>query len=157
MSTNQPDDAALAGAVNDDELAIQATLMTVLGAFQTGEAAGIGALFTRDADWTNAFGTRLTGGVAVEEYLLGLFADASFSAGKLAGAPEVSVKQLGEDVVVAHVTTTIVGQLTEAGETLGDRTTNSLHILHRQPDGRWLITTQLFADARTETTYRAHK
>ncbi|QGH69006.1 DUF4440 domain-containing protein [Pseudactinotalea sp. HY158] len=135
--------------------AIGSTLMTVLTAFSTGTAAGISAHYTADADWTNAFGTRLSGGAAVEDYLVGLFANERFAAGELAGPPEVSIQALADGVAVAHIVTVIEGQQVHDGSQLGTRTTNSLHILLRQESGDWKIATQIFADARTETTHVA--
>lgn len=146
--------AAAPADLSKDEEAIKSTLMGVLQSIRTGNAEGLAELYTDDADFTNAFGTRLTGGPAIEEYMTGLYANEHFAAGELVGEPEVSVRPLGEGAVVAHVRTTIVGQETQDGGQLGERDTNSLHILEKQADGAWLIAVQMFADARTESTYK---
>jgi hypothetical protein len=70
------------------------------------------------------------------DYLRGLFADGNFDR--------------GEPVLVsAHLR--IKGQGLVGGGTL-DRDNFSLRALQRQADGSWLIVSEMFQDANTETT-----
>jgi ketosteroid isomerase-like protein len=86
-------------------------------------------------------------------YLAGLFADVHFGAGRLAGAPQVSIRPVTDDVVVARTYVEIAGQQTADGKELPNRRNHSLKVLARQPDGRWLIVSEIYMDARDETTY----
>jgi ketosteroid isomerase-like protein len=114
-----------------DMSAIGQTLRALQTAFQTRNADLLRDVYTADADWTNAFGTTLSG----------------------RNAPQVSVREVTPDVVVAKTCVEIAGQQTAAGKTLPIRRNHSLKVLGRQGDGRWLIGSEMYMDARDETTY----
>jgi len=136
-----------------DAAAIERTLRTLQGAFQSRNASLLREVYVADADWTNAFGTTLSGRDAIVTYLTGLFADAHFDAGRLAGPPQVSIRPVSDDVVVTKIYVEIVGQQTTDGRELPKRRNHSLKVLARQGDGRWLIVSEIYMDARDETTY----
>jgi uncharacterized protein (TIGR02246 family) len=138
-----------------DALAIEHTLRTLQIAFQSRNADALQEVYAADADWTNAFGTTRSGRDAIVAYLRGLFADARFGAGRLVGAPQVSIRAVTPDVVVAKTYAEIAGQQTVDGKQLPLRRNHSLKVLARQPDGRWLIVSEIYMDARDETTYAA--
>jgi uncharacterized protein (TIGR02246 family) len=141
-------------AANDrDATAIEQTLRTLQAAFASRNAELLRDVYVADADWTNAFGTTLSGRDAIVAYLTGLFADAHFGAGRFAGPPQVSVRPVTNDVVVAKTYVEIAGQQTADGRDLPNRRNHSLKVLARQPDGRWLIVSEIYMDARDETTY----
>src|SRR5499426_485461 len=126
-----------------DAAAIERTLRTLQGAFQSRNASLLREVYVADADWTNAFGTTLSGRDAIVTYLTGLFA----------GAPQVSIRPVSDDVVVTKIYVEIVGQQTTDGRELPKRRNHSLKVLARQGDGRWLIVSEIYMDARDETTY----
>ncbi|MBN7760256.1 SgcJ/EcaC family oxidoreductase [Nitratireductor aquibiodomus] len=138
---------------NPDATAIETTLRTLLAAFQERDASILREVYVEDADWTNAFGTALSGRDRIIDYLTGLFADPNFSAGKMLGQPDINIRSIGSDVVVAKTQIKVEGQQTVDGEALPTRHNHSLKVLHRQASGRWLIVSEIYMDARTEATY----
>ncbi|MDV2968684.1 SgcJ/EcaC family oxidoreductase [Nitratireductor aquimarinus] len=138
---------------NPDAIAIETTLRTLLAAFQERDASKLSEVYVEDADWTNAFGSTLSGRDRIIDYLTGLFADPNFSAGKMQGQPDIHIRSIGDDVVVAKTHVKVDGQQTVDGEALPTRHNHSLKVLHRQPDDRWLIVSEIYMDARTEVTY----
>jgi uncharacterized protein (TIGR02246 family) len=138
---------------DQDAMAIEQTLRTLQVAFASRNAELLRDVYIADADWTNAFGTTRSGRDAIVAYLKGLFADPHFGAGRLAGPPQVSVRPVTNDVVVARTYVEIAGQQTADGKELPKRRNHSLKVLARQPDGRWLIVSEIYMDARDETTY----
>ena len=120
----------------DDQQAIGKTLLTLLARFSDRDTEAIQAAYSDDADWVNAFGTVNRGREEIVDYLRELFADDNFNR--------------GEPVLVsAHLR--IKGQGLVGGGTL-DRDNFSLRALQRQADGSWLIVSEMFQDANTETT-----
>jgi uncharacterized protein (TIGR02246 family) len=134
----------------DDAAAIERTLRTLQAAFQRRDADALRDVYVADADWTNAFGTTRTGRDAIVAYLRGLFADRHFAAGTLVGAPQVSIRPVTPDVVVAKTFVEIAGQQTVDGTAMPNRRNHSLKVLARQGDGRWLIVSDFYMDAHDE-------
>ena len=135
-----------------DQQAIGKTLLTLLKAFDDRDAKPLLGVYSDDADWVNAFGTVKRGRDDIVEYLRGLFADDNFNRGELAGPPETSFKVLTPEVVLVSAHLQVKGQGLIGGGTL-DRDNFSLRVLQRQDDGSWLIVSEMFQDANTETTY----
>jgi uncharacterized protein (TIGR02246 family) len=136
-----------------DASAIEQTLRALQIAFRTRNADLLQEVYAADADWTNAFGTTRSGRDAIASYLRGLFADRHFAAGQLTGTPQVAVRAVTPDVVVVKTYVEIAGQQTADGKTLPVRRNHSLKVLARQKDGRWPIVSEMYMDARDETTY----
>jgi uncharacterized protein (TIGR02246 family) len=135
-----------------DQEAIGKTLLTLLKAFDDRDAAPLRRVYSDDADWVNAFGTVKRGRDEIVDYLTGLFRDANFNRGELAGPPETSFRVLTPEVVLVSAHLIVKGQGLVGGGTL-DRDNYSLRALQRQDDGSWLIVSEMFQDANTETTY----
>ena len=135
-----------------DQEAIGKTLLTLLKAFDDRDAARLRRVYSDDADWVNAFGTVKRGRDEIVDYLTGLFRDANFNCGELAGPPETSFRVLTPEVVLVSAHLIVKGQGLVGGGTL-DRDNYSLRALQRQDDGSWLIVSEMFQDANTETTY----
>ncbi|MGO8938445.1 MAG: YybH family protein [Mycobacterium sp.] len=135
-----------------DQEAIGKTLLTLLKAFDDREAEPLLGVYSDNADWVNAFGTVKRGRDDIVEYLRGLFADYNFNRGELAGPPETSFKVLTPEVVLVSAYLQVKGQGLVGGGTL-DRDNFSLRALQRQDSGSWLIVSERFQDANTETTY----
>ena len=95
---------------------------------------------------------RLRGRAEIVDYLRGLFADDNFNRGETEGPPETSFRALTPEVVLVSAHLRIKGQGLVGGGTL-DRDNFSLRALQRQADGSWLIVSEMFQDANTETTY----
>jgi uncharacterized protein (TIGR02246 family) len=135
-----------------DQEAIGKTLLTLLKAFDDRDAAPLRRVYSDDADWVNAFGTVKRGRDEIVDYLTGLFRDDNFNRGELAGPPETSFRVLTPEVVLVSAHLIVKGQGLVGGGTL-DRDNYSLRALQRQDDGSWLIVSEMFQDANTETTY----
>jgi uncharacterized protein (TIGR02246 family) len=135
-----------------DQQAIGKTLLTLLKGFGDRDAEALHAVYSDDADWVNAFGTVKRGSKEIVDYLRGLFADDNFNRGEPDGPPETSFRVLTPEVVLVSAHLRIKGQGLVGGGTL-DRDNLSLRALQRQPDGSWLIVSEMFQDANAETTY----
>ena len=138
-------------ASDDDETAVYEVLLKIGAAFRGLDATGVEDLYFEDADWTNAFGTTLRGNTAIAGYLRDLFADEHFAAGVPVRPPEASVRFLGDDVAVAKTYLERAGQQTSTGETLPVRRNHSLKVL-RKEGGTWRIVSDLYMDARDDST-----
>jgi uncharacterized protein (TIGR02246 family) len=124
----------------------------LLTGFRERHAETLHAVYSDDADWVNAFGTVKRGRQEIVDYLTGLFADDNFNRGEAEGPPETSFRVLTPEVVLVSAHLRIKGQRLVGGGTL-DRDNFSLRALQRQPDRSWLIVSEMFQDANTETTY----
>jgi uncharacterized protein (TIGR02246 family) len=136
----------------DDQQAIGKTLLTLLKAFRDRDAEALHTVYSDDADWVNAFGTVKRGREDILDYLRGLFADDNFNRGEPEGPPETSFRVLTPEVVLVSAHLRIKGQRLVGGGTL-DRDNFSLRALQRRADGSWVIVSEMFQDANTETTY----
>jgi hypothetical protein len=76
----------------------------------------------------------------------------NFNRGEPESPPETSFRVLTSEVVLVSAHLRIKGQGLVGGGTL-DRDNFSLRALQRQADGSWLIVSEMFQDANTETTY----
>jgi uncharacterized protein (TIGR02246 family) len=137
---------------SDDQQAIGTTLLTLLTGFRDRDAEALQSVYSDDADWVNAFGTVKRGREEIVGYLSGLFSDDNFNRGEPQGPPATSFRVLTPEVVLVSAHLRIKGQGLVGGGTL-DRDNYSLRALQRQADGSWLIVSEMFQDANTETTY----
>ena len=135
-----------------DQEAIGKTLLTLLKAFDERDAEPLQGVYSDDADWVNAFGTVKRRRDEIVDYLTGLFQDDNFNRGELAGPPATSFRVLTPEVVLVSAHLEVKGQGLVGGGTL-DRDNFSLRASQRQNDGSWLIVSEMFQDANTETTY----
>jgi uncharacterized protein (TIGR02246 family) len=136
----------------DDQQAIGKTLLTLVKGFRDRDPEALHAVYADDADWVNAFGTVKHGREDIVDYLKGLFADDNFNRGEPEGPPETTFRVLTPEVVLVSAHLRIKGQGLVGGATL-DRDNFSLRALQRQADGSWIIVSEMFQDANTETTY----
>lgn len=139
--------------VQSEQNPIEALLKTQYRAFAARDAEAMRGIYAEDADWTNAFGRSLSGRDAIVAYLGELFADPNFSDGEMLGEPQVSVRSVGDDAVAVKIYTRIKGQKTVDGDTLPVRHNHSLKLIGRQDDGSWKIVSEMYMDARQETTH----
>jgi uncharacterized protein (TIGR02246 family) len=135
-----------------DEAAVGEVLIAIGASFRTLDTGGLDQVYAQDADWTNAFGTSRHGRTAIIEYLSELFADPRFAAGKPVAPPQASIRFVADDVAVAKTYIEREGQQTVDGSELPVRRNHSLKVLVNR-DRRWQIVSELYMDARDETTH----
>ncbi len=139
-----------------DQDAIGLTLISLLTGFQERDVDKLANVYSGDADWVNAFGTVKRGADEIIDYLRGLFADDNFNAGSLKAPPEASFRVLTPDVVLVNAHLQVEGQKLVGGSEIEMRDNHSLRVLQRQPDGTWLIVSEMYNDANQEKTYEGH-
>jgi uncharacterized protein (TIGR02246 family) len=136
-----------------DQDAIGTTLISLMTGFRERDAEKLVGIYSSDADWVNAFGTVKKGGDEIVEYLRGLFSDDNFNAGALRAPPETSLRVITPDVVLVSAHLQVEGQKLVGGGEIEVRDNHSLRVLHRQPDGSWLIVSEMYNDANRDQTY----
>jgi len=139
-----------------DQIAIGTTLTRLLGGFSRRNADLLKGVYSDDADWVNAFGSEKKGGPEIIDYLRGLFADQNFDNGQLVAAPHSVLRRITDDVVTVSTHLQISGQGLVGGGAIPLRDNHSLRILHKQPDGSWLIVSEMYSASRTDQTYVNH-
>jgi uncharacterized protein (TIGR02246 family) len=138
-----------------DQDAIGTTLISLLTGFRERDAEKLVGIYSADADWVNAFGTVKKGGPEIVQYLRGLFSDENFNAGTLKAPPTTSIRALTPDVVLVSAHLQVEGQKLVDGGEIEVRDNFSLRVLQRQPDGAWLIVSEMYNDANRDETYKA--
>ncbi len=138
-----------------DQEAVAKTLTALLEGFQQRAADKLIGVYSKTADWVNAFGTSKRGGKEIVSYLKGLFADDNFNAGTLKAPPESNLRALTPDVILVSTHLQVEGQKLVGGGEIAERNNFSLRVLQRQPDGQWLIVSEMYNDANRESTYEA--
>ncbi len=93
----------------------------------------------------------LKGNQEIARYLTDLFGNPHFAAGAPTGPPEASVRFLGDNVALAKTYLERAGQQTAEGDTLPVRRNHSLKVLTKEA-GSWRIVSDLYMDARDDTT-----
>lgn len=138
-----------------DQDAIGTTLIALLTGFRERDAEKLVGIYSADADWVNAFGTVKKGGPEIVQYLRGLFSDDNFNAGTLKAPPTTNIRALTPDVVLVSAHLQVEGQKLVDGGEIEVRDNFSLRVLQRQPDGAWLIVSEMYNDANRDETYKA--
>jgi uncharacterized protein (TIGR02246 family) len=154
--TSPPDSNDISSLPQTDQDAIGATLISLLTGFQERDADKLTRVYSSDADWVNAFGSVKKGRDEIVEYLRGLFSDDNFNAGRLKAPPETTIRVLTSDVVLVSAHLQIEGQKLVDGGEIDERDNYSLRVLQRQPDGTWLIVSEMYNDANREETFKGH-
>lgn len=139
-----------------DQKAIGETLGALFQGFTKRDARLLERVYSDSADWVNAFGSVKRGVREIVPYLHGLFTDANFDDGKLTGPPSNRLRRLSDDIVTVSSHLKIEGQGLVGGGRIALRDNHSLRVLQRQHDGRWLIVSEMYMDARTDQSYANH-
>lgn len=126
-----------------------------MAGFHTRDVGKLAGVYSADADWVNAFGTVKKGSEEILAYLNGLFADDNFNAGRVAAPPELAIRVLTPDIVLASAHLKVEGQKLIGGGEIEERDNRSLRVLQRRPDGTWPIVAEMYNDANPESSYEA--
>ena len=101
----------------------------------------------RDVDWENAFGVRLKGFTAVDQFITTRVRPTQRTA--LMKVDEVRVSIIAPDIAVADRYWTLIGQTDgENGPKLPDRKGRTTYVLQKQ-NGMWTVLVERIADLRT--------
>ena len=63
---------------------------------------------------------------------------------------------LTPEVLLVNAHLQVEGQRMVGGGEIEVRDNHSLRVLQRQPDGTWLVVSEMYNDANQETTYEGH-
>jgi ketosteroid isomerase-like protein len=63
---------------------------------------------------------------------------------------------LTPEILLVNAHLQVEGQRLVGGGEIPERDNHSLRVLHRQPDGSWLIVSEMYNDANQQTTYESH-
>lgn len=83
----QIDEASRARLSPDDQQAMSKALALLMRGFTERNADLLADVYSEDADWINAFGSRKRGAAEIVAYLRGLFTDGNFNEGELIAPP----------------------------------------------------------------------
>ena len=139
-----------------DRAEIVTTLSALFTGFAQRNADVLTDVYTADADWVNAFGSVKKGGPEIVGYLRGLFADQNFNDGQLAAPPRSVLRLVTDEVVIVSTHLQVAGQGLIGGGAIALRDNHSVHVLQKQPSGRWRIISEMFMDARQDQSYINH-
>ena len=131
-----------------DEARIVQALLTVVTAFTTRHADALLTAYSLDADWIDEFGTALHGRDAIVAHLRHQFADPRLTAASLAAPPMLTLRWLDDDAVIATTSLERRQHTAIDGRRVSRRRTYSLKVLIRSAEDRWLIVSDIYADAR---------
>jgi uncharacterized protein (TIGR02246 family) len=110
--------------------------------------------FADDAIWINAFGRRVAGRPAIENFFAELYADAGFRTADVVLQPEIAeIVFLRPDVAVARVVSRTHGQRLPNGTTIAERRTHNTMTLTREPAG-WQVRYEIVTDERDSSSRR---
>jgi len=122
-------------------------LIAVAKAFATFNADAVRTAFAPDADYIDTDGNALHGRDSIIDHLRRLFAVPRLGPASLIAPPTLTLRWLGDDVVIATTSVERRGEPTTDGRPLPPRRTHSLKVLTRGDDGAWLIVSDISADA----------
>jgi len=120
-----------------DEAAIKTIIAATTEMFNRRNAKGFAQFYTADADFVTVRGEVMKGTHAIEAGLDRIFRTRAGSA-KLREI-DASIRFLGPDVALAHVTNELSGLVGAAGERLSAHQERSIRVFVRT-DGAWKVT-----------------
>lgn len=108
------------------------------------------APFADDAVWMNAFGRRVSGRGAIEQFFKALYANTGYQAGTNVEEGEPELTFLRPDVAVVHTFHRTQGQRARDGSLMSERRTHSTMVLTREPKG-WRVRQEVVMDEKEST------
>lgn len=105
--------------------------------------------YSKNADFTNAFGFNRIGKSEIQEYLTEVFGFDFVMAGKTEQTT-LKLKKIGDNAILVITTVERKGQKSSDDKDLGTRKTSHYRIFEKTSD--WFITAHLISDARSITT-----
>lgn len=130
-----------------DEQAVLETFTSWNQGWAESDAALAVRDYADDADWTNAFGDRFKGKVALREGLEHIFSLGFVMAGDSAENEYTDIRFVGTDVAIVRSKLIRSGQQTSNGDVMPDRHINHLRVYEKN-EGRWLIVSHLISQAK---------
>jgi len=131
-----------------DEAGVRAVVSKRLEGLLKLDARLSAEAFADDAIWINAFGRRLVGREAIEEFFVELYADPGFAQRKIFRQPETAeVVFVRPDVAVARTFIRHGDQQLPDGTIIADRRSHQTMTLTRERDG-WKVRYEIVTDER---------
>jgi uncharacterized protein (TIGR02246 family) len=133
-----------------DEAEIATVLLTLATGFLHRDADSLRNVYSADADWIDAHGTSRHGRDDIIEYHRAMFADEEFTIDEYVALPQLSLRFVTGTVAVARSYSEQRAAPTERGYEMPIRRNYSLKVLAKQPDGTWLIISDIYMDNDSE-------
>ena len=135
-----------------DEAEITTVLLTLATGFLHRDADSLINVYSPDADWTDADGTTRHGRDDIIEYHRAMFADKDFTIDEYVALPQVSLRFVTDTVAVARSYSERRAAPAGSGYEMPIRRNYSLKVLAKQPDGTWLIISDIYMDNNEESS-----
>jgi uncharacterized protein (TIGR02246 family) len=135
-----------------DEAEIAIVLLTLAAGFLHRDADSLVNVYSADADWTNAQGISRHGRADIIEYHRAMFAEKDFSIDEYVALPQLSLRFVTATVAVARSYSERRAAPTDRGYAPKIRRNQSLKVLAKQPDGTWLIISDIYMDNDEESS-----
>jgi uncharacterized protein (TIGR02246 family) len=139
-----------AGPTRFDEPGVRAAVMQRVEGQRTRNAILSASVFADDAVWINAFGIRVVGRAAIQEFLAGLYADPGFVQAQFVPPQIEEIVFLRPDVAVARTFSRIQGQRLSDGTMIAERRTHNTMTLTHEPAG-WRVCYEVVTDERSRS------
>lgn len=137
-----------AAAAPFDEAGVRAVVSKRIDGIRTLDAHLSAEPFADDAVWINAFGRRIVGREAIEDWLTRLYASPNFARRDILEPSRIAeVVFRRPDVAVARVYTRHGNQRQSDGTTIVERRSHNTMTLTREPSG-WKIRYEIVTDER---------
>ena len=129
---------------NSDELAVRNVLAEFDGAWSARSAKRYAAVFDEEADWENAFGGRVKGRKAIEEFISNLVTQFSSAEETVT---ETRIWCMSSNMALVDVYQSISGQKLPSGNIVPTRRIRMTQ-LYEKAGGKWWIKVHRVADLR---------
>jgi uncharacterized protein (TIGR02246 family) len=114
--------------------------------WRTGNVQEILDTYAPNFEWTNSVGVRITDKARLRSFIEHVFKEADYRAGHPGPLKIISMRKLGDDVVVISSAESTFGQKDyRTGKVVPEQRSNELTVLQRL-GGRWLIVSDLTSD-----------
>lgn len=136
-----------ASAREEDEKTITAIIETWNQGWDVKDAKLAASGYSRDADWTNAFGMSAKGQGEIEKVLAHVFGLPFVMAANQSQTKQQHIRFLNQNVALVRTEVERTGQKAPDGQPMGTRHTHHLRVLSKTEEG-WKIVSHLISDAR---------